>query len=192
MSEGGRASVPDISDDLVRRLRAVGSAVSPGEIGDLWIFPPLADVEESAEFLLFTRHRDGDRRCVYSARVRRGGNGSGPGADAGDGPQDRDGRGRPTGNGAPGGRPGQEITHHGTVPSDRVGRLVRRFRRRLGAEDREPVHVTIDGREERWTGLLAENGGREDVDAGRDGGEADAPGRGPAPGQTEAREAEAA
>jgi hypothetical protein len=160
MSEGGSASVPEISQELVGRLQAVGRAVSPEEIGDLWIFPPLSDVEESSEFLLFTRHRDGDRRSVYSARVRRD-DGEDPGSGAAPGTSRR-----PSENGgAPGGDGGsglvsapQRITHHGTVPRDRVGRLVRRFRRRLGEEDREPVHVTLDGRRDRWTALLGADG----------------------------------
>lgn len=136
MSDGGTASVPDVSGELARRLRAVERAVAPEEIHDLWIFPPLEDVEESAEFLLFTRRRDGDRRCVYSARVRRR-------PAPGDGSRERV----------------QEITDHGTVPTDRVARLIRRFRRRLGEEDREPTHVALEGREDRWSALVGERRG---------------------------------
>lgn len=160
MSEGGSASVPEISRELVGRLQAVGRAVSPEEIGDLWIFPPLSDVEESSEFLLFTRHRDGDRRSVYSARVRRDDGGDpGPGGAPGNSPRpSANGGASGAGGGAGAGSADQRITHHGTVPCDRVGRLVRRFRRRLGEEDREPVHVTLDGRRDRWAALLAADG----------------------------------
>jgi len=172
MSEGGSASVPEISQELVGRLRAVGRAVSPEEIGDLWIFPPLSDVEDSSEFLLFTRHREGDRRSVYSARVRRNegdepGSGKAPGTDG----RPLQDAGTPDGAGGPQGAAAQRITHHGTVPGDRVGRLIRRFRRRLGEEDREPVHVTLDGRRDRWSALLGADrdaaGGERGVEASR-------------------------
>lgn len=146
MMEGAGAPAVDVSQELARRLREVGEAVSPSEIGELWIFPPLADVEESAEFLLFTRMLQEDRRRLYSARLRRlagenedeaaRGNGTGAGA-AGDGSAAR----------------AHEITEHGSVPADRVPGLVERFRRRLG-EGGEPKHLVIEGSVERWSALL--------------------------------------
>lgn len=158
MSRGGGASAVELSEELAGRLRALGRSVSPEEIGDLWIFPPLSDVEESAEFFLFTRLLERDRRRVYSARLPPGAaDGNGAGA-AGNGRGGTGGEGA-GGNGGPGSRshaPGQEITEHGSVPAGRMPRLVERFRRRL-EDDGEPVHVIIDGRRERWVRLVAED-----------------------------------
>ena len=149
MSEGAGTPAVDVSQELARRLHEVGRAVSPSEIGELWIFPPLADVEESAEFLLFTRVLAEDRRRLYSARLRRltgeeeelpsaNGNGAKAGGNGtGHGPDDRR----------------HQITEHGSVPADRVPRLVERFRRRLG-EGGEPRHLVIDGSLDRWSSLL--------------------------------------
>lgn len=142
MSEGGRTSPPEFSADLVRRLRALEHAVSPREIGEIWIFPPLADVEESAEFFLFTRFLTEDRRGVYSA--------AGPGPEATNGSA----AAAPGENGGRDGAPEQEITEHGTVPAERVSRIVERFRRRLGRQGGEPVHLVVDGEESRWEGLF--------------------------------------
>lgn len=166
MSQGAGAPAVEITQELARRLREVGRAVSPSEIGELWIFPPLADVEESAEFLLFTRVLQEDRRRLYSARLRRladgedphtadgNGNGGGPAAANGDGS-------------GPASRK-HEITEHGSVPADRVPRLVERFRRRVG-EGGEPTHLVIDGSPERWSSLLprfhANGNGKGQVDA---------------------------
>lgn len=158
MIRGGGMSGVDVSDELARRLRALARAVSPEEMGELWIFPPLSDMDGSAEFLLFTRRLERDRRRVYSARRSlRAGNG---GAEAADGPAANGGpagAGNGDGPDAGGGHPapGQQITEHGSVPSGRVHRLVDRFRRRL-EDGGEPVHVVIDGRRERWAELVAE------------------------------------
>lgn len=140
----------DLSEELVRRLRGVGRAVTPGEIGELWIFPPLEDVEESAEFLLFTRlSGNGDRR-LYSARMGRSGPREGEAEEpAGDVAAEAPVPGEPSTNGRR-----QRITDHGTIPADRVPRLVERFRRRVEAEGHEPVHVVVDGASERWRELL--------------------------------------
>lgn len=151
MSEGAGAPVVDASQELARRLREVERAVSPSEIGEVWIFPPLAEVESSAEFLLFTRLVEDERRRLYTARLRLpvgeegsdggpAGNGNGNGASA-------------ASNGDAGGDRRHEIVEHGSVPSERVPRLVERFRRRLGEED-EPAHFVIDGSVERWSSLL--------------------------------------
>lgn len=153
MTEGTGTSADGVSQQVARRLQAVGRAVSPEEIGDLWIFPPLADVEHSGEFLLFTRRLQEGRLRLYSARLRHeaeavevNGDGRAARATNGDGavgePQMR-----------------QQITEHGSVPADRVPGLVVRLRRRLG-DDGEPRHVVIDGRAERWHELIPafENG----------------------------------
>ena len=154
MAQGAGASVPDVSEELVGRLRAVGNAVSPEEIGELWIFPPLPDVEASAEFLLFTCRLEGDRRRVYSARVVRGRNGNGA---AGGAASRANGAGADADGDARGGEAGQRITEHGSVPAGRVTRLVDRFRRRL-EEESEPRHLVIEGRPERWAALLGQDG----------------------------------
>ena len=147
MTEGTGTSVDGVSEEVARRLEAVGRAVSPEEIGDLWIFPPLADVEHSAEFLLFTRRLEEGKLRLYSARLRLAAD---PAAENGDAGAVRGANG----NGAGGeGEVHQQITEHGSVPADRVPGLVVRLRRRLG-DDGEPRHVVIDGRPERWHDLL--------------------------------------
>lgn len=142
----------DLSEELVRRLRRVGRAVTPREIGELWIFPPLEDVEESAEFLLFTRMSENGHRRLYSARMGRAAPAAAEGAEETD-----DGAG---GDRSPleaeDGDRRQRITDHGSIPADRVPRLVERFRRRVEAEGHEPVHVVVEGTPERWRELLPE------------------------------------
>lgn len=120
--DGGEASIEG-------RLRALGRVVPPPEIAEIWVFPPLAEVDASAEFFLFTRFQDGERRALYSARLL---------------PE----------NGTPA---RQVVVEHGSVPADRVPRLVGRLQRRLG-EDRQPRHAVIDGEEGRWEALLGEAG----------------------------------
>lgn len=147
MTQGAGAPAVDVSRELALRLREVGRAVSPSEIGELWIFPPLADVEDSAEFLLFTRVLEEDRRRLYSARLRGLAGEGEPGPARGNG----DAAAAADGNGAAARR--HEITEHGSVPADRVPRLVERFRRRMG-DGGEPTHLVIEGSLERWTSLL--------------------------------------
>lgn len=161
MTEGAGAPAVDVSQELARRLHEVQRAVSPSEIGELWIFPPLADVEESAEFLLFTRVLREDRRRLYSARLRRLAGDTGPGGENGNGA-------RPAADADGAADRRHEITEHGSVPAERVSGLVERFRRRLG-DGAEPTHLVIDGSPERWSSLLpvaAANGnGRGDAGA---------------------------
>lgn len=151
MTEGAGTPAVDVSQELARRLHEVERAVSPSEIGELWIFPPLADVEESAEFLLFTRVLQEDRRRLYSARLRRLAGEEGGEAANGNGT-------RPAGNGDGSAARKHEITEHGSVPADRVPGLVERFRRRLG-EGAEPTHLVIDGSVDRWSSLLPATAG---------------------------------
>lgn len=146
MTEGAGAPAVDVSQELARRLHEVERAVSPSEIGELWIFPPLAEVEESAEFLLFTRVLREGRRRLYSARLRRLAGEAGPEAENGNGA-------RPPADGDGAADRRHEITEHGSVPADRVPGLVERFRRRLG-DGAEPTHLVIDGSLERWSSLL--------------------------------------
>lgn len=167
MTEGAGAPAVDVSQELARRLQEVERAVSPSEIGELWIFPPLADVEASAEFLLFTRVLQEDRRRLYSARLRRL-----AGEEGEEGEEGANGNGtRPTGNGDGSVARKHEITEHGSVPADRVPGLVQRFRRRLG-EGAEPTHLVIDGSVDRWSSLVpaaAEGNGHRERGAARNG-----------------------
>lgn len=152
MSEGGGMSAPEVSGEVARRLRAVEHRVSPGEVGEVWVFPPLGE-EGSAEFLLFTRLMEEGRRQLFSSRIRYG-----PGDEGADGAGASDGgAAHENGNGR---RGGQEVMMHGSVPADRVPRLVERLRRRLD-DGREPLHLVIDGEEGRWRSLFGhlENGG---------------------------------
>ncbi|MFQ5690670.1 MAG: hypothetical protein ACE5HQ_10400 [Gemmatimonadota bacterium] len=119
--------------NVAQRLGALGEVVPPPEIAELWVFPPLVDVDASAEFFLFTRLVDGTRRGVYTARVL---------------PE----------NGA---SARQVIVEHGSVPANRVALLVDRFQRRLGSDHR-PAHYVIEGRPERWTELIAARSAAED------------------------------
>lgn len=109
------------------RLNGISEAVPHLEIAELWLFPPLTDVEESSEFFLFTRFLDGDARALYSARMV---------------PE----------NGAPA---HQVIVEHGHVPAGRVPRLIGQLQRRLG-RTAPPRHVVIDGKRQRWEDLLNE------------------------------------
>ena len=45
----------DSQDSLTARLGHLAQRVPPPMIADVWLFPPLPDVESSSEFLLFTR-----------------------------------------------------------------------------------------------------------------------------------------
>lgn len=118
-----------ISAQLAERLRHLGDAIPPSEIAELWIFPPMVELENSGEFFIFTRFYNGKGRRVYSAGLN---------SFADDEPIPVD---------------DQEILEHGSVPHDRVPRIVERFQRRLG-ENREPRHMVIEGSEERWSTLF--------------------------------------
>lgn len=151
----------DLSEELAERLRDVGRAVAPREIGELWIFPPLEDVEESAEFLLFTRIADGERRRLYSARMGRGNGADSDGAGDDGAPVDG-----AAGDERVNGDRRQRITDHGSIPADRVPRLVERFRRRIEDEGHDPVHVAVEGTPERWRAMLPSTNGRNGNGAG--------------------------
>lgn len=139
-TSAGASLEPEVS----ARLRVLERAVSPGEICELWIFPPLADIEGSAEFFLFTRYLEEDRRGLCSARPR-------PAAEDVS-------REDPPATGEDSAPPEEEaIVQHGSVPADRLPRLVERFRERLG-EDEEPLHFRIDGSEARWRRLVRVDG----------------------------------
>jgi len=140
-SGNGRESgngTTSISAQLAERLRHLGEAIPPSEIAELWIFPPMVELENSCEFFIFTRIYNGKGRRVYSAGL------SGI-VDADPVPVDD-----------------QEILEHGSVPHDRVPRIVERFQRRLG-ENREPQHLIIEGCEERWATLFPDESDSGDL-----------------------------
>lgn len=164
-----------LSDEVGRRLIELEGVIPPSEIGELWVFPPLEEPEDSREFVLFTRFGDNGTRRLYSARVppptpeeRR----ELPGPDGYTRERDREMANRRNGDGADGedDLPEQRITEHGAIPAGRLPGLVQRFRRRLG-EDRVPVHVEVDGSRERWVELLGSLAadGAAGLDAARNG-----------------------
>lgn len=138
-----------LNPELRSRLAALRRAVPPSEIGELWVFPPLDEPEGTREFFLFTRMAEEGARRLYTARVP-------PGSENGHAGTAASGNGEGAGNGAHG-LEAQEVTEHGRVPAGRIPGLVERFRRRL-EEEREPIHVHIDGSEVRWERFLGLDG----------------------------------
>jgi hypothetical protein len=112
---------------LATRLDEVERHVPAPQIADVWLFPPLSDVVDSSEFLLFTQIIDGDTRTLYSARMV-------------------------PANGSPA---HQVIVEHGSAPADRLPRLISGLQQRLG-QAAPARHVAIDGELERWQCLLEE------------------------------------
>ncbi len=157
--ELGRVLDLDLSD----RLRALEHSVPPTEISDLWVFPPLPDLEDSGDFVLFTRVLPDEMRriCRVEFAEASGTNGIGQqtnehGDDvAGAGRTHGNGTGNGNGNGSGAGSPVARITEYGRVPSKRVQRVVDGFRRRLG-DDREPLHLRVDGCLDSWLQMLAQ------------------------------------
>ena len=142
---------------LAVRLRALEHSVSPAEISDLWVFPPLPDLEDSGDFVLFTRVLPDEMRRIcrveFADAVVTNGNGQQVNGRNGDGVAG-DGQANGNGNGNGSGAPVARITEYGRVPSKRVQRVVDGFRRRLG-DDREPLHIRIDGCADSWIRMLA-------------------------------------
>jgi hypothetical protein len=160
-TSGHPAIATVVDSDLAVRLRALGYSVSPAEISDLWVFPPLPDLEDSGDFVLFTRVLPDEMRRVCRAEFAdvvvtngnghqvNGRNGSGV---AGNGQTNGTGNGNGNGNGSA--TRVARITEYGRVPSQRVQRVVDGFRRRLG-DDREPLHIRVDGCPDSWIQMLA-------------------------------------
>ena len=151
MEENGRTNVEaGIDLEVATRLRELGRRIAPAEISDVWVFPPLAHLEGSAEFLLFTRILPDEMRRLCGAEFlppggRAAHRNGGPVAD----PPNGNGNG---GNGHPGDGV-RRITEYGAVPSPRVPRLVAGFRERLG-DHRNPLHFEIAGNLEFWGRLV--------------------------------------
>ena len=134
--------------EVATRLRDLGQRIAPAEISDVWVFPPLSNLEGSAEFLLFTRFLPDEMRHLCGAEFTAG-HGSGNGQAA-------NGNGRGNGNGGP--VPADDrvrrITEYGAMPSHRVSRVVAGFRERLG-DHREPLHFEIGGCADSWGRLVS-------------------------------------
>lgn len=147
-----------LTEEVGRRLLELEGVIPPTEIGELWVFPPLEEPEDSREFVLFTRFGENGTRRLYSARVPPSSQGERreiPGPDGYTPERDRKMANRRNGDGddADDELPEQRVTEHGEIPAGRLPGLVQRFRRRLG-DDRVPVHVEVDGSRERWIELL--------------------------------------
>jgi len=133
---------------VARRLLEVARRIAPREIGELWIFPPLPEVEASAEFLVLTRYVADGRLRLYTARK--------PGPLRPEGDRSAVGEERPRTEAiAARADPtlDEELRAHGEVPADRVPRLLERFQRRVGTEH-DFVHVRVEGSEIRWRALV--------------------------------------
>ena len=162
-TSGHPAIAAGVDSDLAIRLQALGHSVSPTEISDLWVFPPLPDLEDSGDFVLFTRVLPDEMRRVCRVEFAEavptngnghqvnGRNGNGNGV-AGNGQTTDNGNGNGNGHGPD--TPVARITEYGRVPSKRVQRVVDGFRRRLG-DDREPLHIRVDGCPDSWLQVLA-------------------------------------
>lgn len=152
----GNAAAPPgpttLAPGLSERLRSLQGRIPPDEISDLWVFPPLADLDDSREFVLFTRLLPDEMRRVCAAEfpvAPGGGDAAGVGHANGNGQVNGNGRVNGNGQGAT-----VRITEYGRVPTGRVSRVVEGFRRRLG-DNREPLHLRIEGRPDSWDRLLA-------------------------------------
>ena len=158
--DGLNAHLPS---ELALRLRELGRYVSPDQISDVWIFPPLPDMEGSAEFLLFTRYLPDEMRRLCAAELGSKPNGNGNAGSGDDGAGKATGVAADHGNGtAPrpvanggnaNGTAGSTITEFGAVPSHRLPRLLAGFRKRLG-DVREPLHFEVGGCPLSWDRLV--------------------------------------
>ena len=115
------------ADSLAARLGHLAQWVPPPLMADVWLFPPLPEVESSSEFLLFTRILEDGARGLYSARLV---------------PE----------NGTPA---HQIVVEHGRAPADRVTKLISGLHRRLG-HDAPARHVNIAGDHDRWQVFMDE------------------------------------
>lgn len=141
-------STETISELTAARLRRLAGRIPPDELSEVWVFPPLEDIEGSDEFHLFTRRMSegvfrvcaaefpGDSGKDAAANGANGANGAASGGDA-----------SAAGDGRKAGEP--RVTVYGAVPESRVPRLVAGFRDRLG-DGREPLYLPIYGSLERW------------------------------------------
>ena len=110
------------------RLGDLSRRIPPPRIADVWLFPPLPQVEDSFEFFLFTSILDDGGRALYSARMM-------------------------PANGAPA---HQVVVEHGRAPANRVPGLVAGLQKRLG-QPAAVRHVPIEGDGARWEALVEQS-----------------------------------
>lgn len=165
-------STETISELTAARLRRLAGRIPPDELSEVWVFPPLEDIEGSDEFHLFTRRMsEGVFRVCAAEFPGDGGKNDAAGGTNGSAAGSATGSSATTGDGKKAGEP--RVTVYGAVPESRVPRLVAGFRDRLG-DGREPLYLPIYGSLERWrlaVGVDAE----AEVDADADIGAADEP-----------------
>jgi len=128
---------------LAEALAAAAERIPPGRVEQVWVFPPrrLAARETGLAVLVVTQDdADDPRRTIWTVRY--------------DGAVEK---GKPV------------FTHlleeQGTVPPDRVGRIVDGVARRLEAESDAPDVRDLDGDAGAWAALLVELGAPAAVDA---------------------------
>ena len=110
------------------RLGDLSRHIPPPRIADVWLFPPLPQVEDSSEFFLFTSILDDGGRALYSARMV-------------------------PANGTPS---HQVVVEHGRAPANRVPGLVAGLQKRLG-QPAAVRHIPIEGDGARWEALVEQS-----------------------------------
>ena len=123
-----RNGIMDDPASRAARLGDLGRRIPPPRIADVWLFPPLPQVEDSSEFFLFTSILEDGGRALYSARMV-------------------------PANGTPA---HQVVVEHGRAPANRVPGLVAGLQRRLG-QPSAVRHVRIEGDGARWEALLKQS-----------------------------------
>lgn len=153
-------STETISELTAARLRRLAGRIPPDELSEVWVFPPLEDIEGSDEFHLFTRRMSEGVYRVCAAEF------------PGDPGKDKNGAANGSSATIDGKKAGEpRVTVYGAVPESRVPRLVAGFRDRLG-DGREPLYLPIYGSLERWRLAV---GVDADADAGAGAGDSTAP-----------------
>lgn len=61
-----------IAPETIGRLRRLAGSIPPEELSEVWVFPPLPDLEDSEEFVLFTRRMSEGVFRVCAAEFTRG------------------------------------------------------------------------------------------------------------------------
>ena len=61
-----------IAPETIGRLRNLAGSIPPEELSEVWVFPPLPDLDDSEEFVLFTRRMSEGVFRVCAAEFTRG------------------------------------------------------------------------------------------------------------------------
>ena len=76
MQNGNSAQISNgqgtIAPETIARLRRLASSIPPEELSEVWVFPPLPDLDDSEEFVLFTRRMSEGVFRVCAAEFTRG------------------------------------------------------------------------------------------------------------------------